>query len=149
MELELHPLELRYAGIRKRAPVAERALVGSLDEIGQQRPIIAVGEAERFILIDGYKRVRSLKRLARDTLRATEWQLPEVEALLLERRMRCASEDAFDQAWLLGELRICTRGARAAPRAGLAAAVAQSRTHGSRAGRGVQQSGRGESVQSF
>ena len=35
------------------------------------------------------------------------------------------------------------------PRAGLAAAAAQSRTHGSRAGRGAQQSGRGESVQPF
>jgi hypothetical protein len=27
VELELHQLELRYEGIRKRAPVAERALV--------------------------------------------------------------------------------------------------------------------------
>jgi ParB family transcriptional regulator, chromosome partitioning protein len=105
VQLELHQLELRYEGIRKRAAVAERALVGSLAEIGQQLPIIVVSEAERFILIDGYKRVRALKRLARDTVRATGWQLPEVEALLLERRMRCASEDAFDQAWLLAELR--------------------------------------------
>jgi hypothetical protein len=30
-----------------------------------------VGEAERFILIDGYKRVRALKRLAHDTVRAS------------------------------------------------------------------------------
>jgi ParB family chromosome partitioning protein len=105
VQLELHQLELRYEGIRKRAPVAERQLVGSLAEIGQQLPIIVVSEAERFIVIDGYKRVRALKRLARDTVRATGWQLPEVEALLLERRMRCASEDAFDQAWLLAELR--------------------------------------------
>jgi len=105
VELELHQLELRYEGIRKRAPVAERALVGSLAEIGQQLPVIVVGEAERFILIDGYKRVRALKRLAHDTVRASGWQMPEVEALLLERRMRCVSEDAFDQAWLLAELR--------------------------------------------
>jgi ParB-like chromosome segregation protein Spo0J len=66
VELELHQLELRYEGIRKRAPVAERQLVGSLAEIGQQLPIIVVGEAERFILIDGYKRVRALKRLAHE-----------------------------------------------------------------------------------
>jgi ParB family chromosome partitioning protein len=105
VQLELHQLELRYEGIRKRAPVAERALVGSLAEIGQQLPVIVVGEAARFILIDGYKRVRALKRLARDTVRTSGWQMPEVEALLLERRMRCAREDAFDQAWLLAELR--------------------------------------------
>lgn len=105
MELELHQLELRYERIRKRAPVAERQLVGSMAEIGQQLPVIVVDETDRFILIDGYKRVRALKRLARDTVRACGWQMPEVEALLLERRMRCASEDAFDQAWLLAELR--------------------------------------------
>lgn len=104
MELELHQLELRYEALRKRAPVAERQLLGSLAEIGQQLPIVVVSEAQRFILIDGYKRVRALKRLAHDTVRATGWQMPEVEALLLERRMRCASEDAFDQAWLLAEL---------------------------------------------
>lgn len=105
MELELHQLELRYERIRKRAPLAERRLVGSLAEIGQQLPVIVLSEAARFILIDGYKRVRALKRLAHDTVRATAWQMPEVEALLMERRLRCASEDAFDQAWLLAELR--------------------------------------------
>lgn len=105
MELELHQLELRYTGLRKRAPAAERVLLGSLAEIGQQLPIVVVGEESHFILIDGYKRVRALKRWSRDTVRATAWQLSEVEALLLERRMRCASEDAFDQAWLLSELR--------------------------------------------
>jgi len=105
VELELHQLELRYEALRKRAPVAERQLLGSLAEIGQQLPIVVVGEAQRFVVIDGYKRVRALKRLARDTVRATGWQMPEVEALLLERSMRCASEDAFDQGWLLAELR--------------------------------------------
>jgi ParB family chromosome partitioning protein len=104
VELELHQLELRYEALRKRAPAAERQLLGSLVEIGQQLPIVVVSEAERFILIDGYKRVRALKRLGRDTVRATGWQISELEALLLERGMRCASEDAFDQAWLLAQL---------------------------------------------
>ena len=104
MELELHQLELRYQALRKRAPVAERALLGSLAEHGQQLPNVVVSETTRFVVIDGYKRVRALKCLARDTVRATVWQLPELEALLLERRLRCASEDALDQAWLLAEL---------------------------------------------
>jgi ParB/RepB/Spo0J family partition protein len=104
VELELHQLELRYAALRKRAPLAERALLGSLAEHGQQLPIVVVGEQARFIVIDGYKRVRALKRLARDTVRATAWQMPELEALLLERRLRSRSEDALDQAWLLAEL---------------------------------------------
>jgi ParB-like chromosome segregation protein Spo0J len=104
MELELHQLELRYEGLRKRHPAQERQLLASLAEIGQQLPIVVVGEAARFVVIDGYKRVRALRRLARDTVRGTRWEMPEVEALLLERRLRCASEDALDQAWLMAEL---------------------------------------------
>jgi hypothetical protein len=48
--------------------------------------------------------VRALRRLARDVVLATCWELEEVEALLLERGLRRGSEDALDQAWLLAEL---------------------------------------------
>ena len=80
MELELHQLELRYANVRKRHPAQERALLSSLAEIGQQLPIVVIEEtsaqavaplqaaaslpASRYVEIDGYKRVRALKRLA-------------------------------------------------------------------------------------
>lgn len=104
MEVELHQLVLRYERLRKHQPRAERALLASLVEIGQQVPVVVVSEAERFVLIDGYKRVRALRRLARDTVLATRWELEEVEALLLERGLRRGSEDALDQAWLLAEL---------------------------------------------
>jgi ParB-like chromosome segregation protein Spo0J len=104
MELELHQLELRYERLRKRAPVAERALVGSLAEHGQKLPIVVVGEAGRYVVIDGYKRLRALKRLSRDTVSAVDWAMAELDALLLERRLRASGEDALDQAWLLAEL---------------------------------------------
>ena len=104
MEVELHQLEMRYERLRKRHPRAERTLLASLAEIGQQTPVVVVSEAKRFVLIDGYKRVRALRRLARDMVLATRWELEEVEALLLERGLRRGSEDALDQAWLLAEL---------------------------------------------
>src|SRR5690606_37596583 len=44
------------------------------------------------------------KRLGRDTVRVTRWEIAEVDALLLERGLRRGSEDALDQAWLLAEL---------------------------------------------
>ena len=104
----MHQLALRYEALRKRQPAQERALLGSLAELGQQCPIVVVNEpagaVDQFVLIDGYKRVRALKRLARDTVHSTCWQMSELEALLLERSLRCASEDALDQAWLLCEL---------------------------------------------
>lgn len=105
MELELHQLRLHYERLRKRHPARERQLLSSLAEAGQQLPIVVVCEqASHYVVIDGYKRVRALKRLARDVVSGTCWELPEVEALLLERGLRGASEDALDQAWLLAEL---------------------------------------------
>jgi ParB-like chromosome segregation protein Spo0J len=104
VDLELHQLTLRFERLRKRQAREERSLLVSLSEIGQQLPVVVIQEAPSFILIDGYKRVRALKRLARDTVRATCWQVAEAEALLLERGLRRGSEDALDQAWLLAEL---------------------------------------------
>jgi ParB family chromosome partitioning protein len=107
MEIELHRLDLRYERLRSRNARQERQLVASLAEVGQQHPIVVIagGDGGRHIVVDGYKRVRALRRLAHDTVLATPWELDEVEALLLERLMRTgAVEGALQQGWLLKEL---------------------------------------------
>src|SRR3954467_15490265 len=101
MELEWHQLDLRYEGLRRRHPAHERHLLASVAELGQQTPIIVINPASPFVVIDGYKRVRALKRLGRDTVRSMQWSVSELEALLLERSLRQGSEDTLDQAWLL------------------------------------------------
>ena len=106
MDLEFHQLDLRYEGLRKKHPGKERHLLGSLSELGQLMPIIVLAEGDRYVVLDGYKRIRSLRRLKQDTVRATCWELEEAEALLLERLMRTAdSEGPLEQGWLLCELR--------------------------------------------
>ena len=108
MELEFHQLDLRYEELRVRRPVRERRLLTSLAERGQQVPIVVIAlakETNRFIIIDGYKRVRALKRLKCDTVRATVWDMNETEALILDRSLRTAEgETALEQGWLLAEL---------------------------------------------
>jgi ParB/RepB/Spo0J family partition protein len=106
VEIELHELDLRYAGLRRRDARRERALVASLAESGQQVPVVVVrGEAGPFVLVDGYKRVRALHRLHRDTVEAVLWALSELDALLLARMMRAGDGDtALEQGWLLREL---------------------------------------------
>jgi ParB family chromosome partitioning protein len=106
MEMELHQLELRYERLRRRSARKERAVLASLSEIGQQVPVVVLEvEGQQAVLLDGYKRVRALKRLGRDTVLATRWELPEPEALLLERLMRTAeAESPLEQGWLLKEL---------------------------------------------
>ncbi len=108
MELEFHQLDLRYEGLRVRRAEREHRLLAALAECGQQVPIVVVtlgGEPEHFLVIDGYKRIRALKRLGRDTVSATVWEMGEAEALVLERSLRTQEgETALEQGWLLAEL---------------------------------------------
>jgi ParB family chromosome partitioning protein len=109
VNVELHQLDLRYEKLRTHKPEAERKLVGSLAEIGQQVPVVVVhGEGpDRFVLVDGYKRVRALRRLGQDLVGATCWDLSEAEALVLDRLMRTGEgATALEQGWLLHELSV-------------------------------------------
>ena len=107
MEIELHQLDQRYAALRRRDARRERALLASLSEIGQQVPVVVVrGEGDRLVLVDGYKRVRALARLSKDTVSVIAWELREPEALLLAQVMRSAeAASALEEGWLLRELR--------------------------------------------
>jgi ParB family chromosome partitioning protein len=108
MDLEHQHLDLRYAELRRRNARRERQLLGSLSEHGQLVPVVVVPAeaAGRYVLVDGYKRVRALRTLARDTVQALVWELGAAEALLLERVMRSAEPDtAIEQGWLLCALR--------------------------------------------
>jgi ParB-like chromosome segregation protein Spo0J len=58
-----------------------------------------------FVVVDGYKRVRALRRLGRDTVAAGCWPGEEAEALIATRLMQTAEpETALEQSWLLAEL---------------------------------------------
>jgi ParB family chromosome partitioning protein len=108
MELEFGQLELRYEKLRRRSARRERQLLTSLSEHGQQLPVVVVRAelTERFVLLDGYKRVRILRRLASDTVQATLWDLEPADALLLERLMHTGEGDSpLEQGWLLVALR--------------------------------------------
>ena len=108
MDLEFHQLDLRYEKLRRRDPRRERQLIASLAEQGQTMPIIVLpaDATGRYVVVDGYKRIRAHQRLRLDTVRVTIWELEESEALLLERLMRTAErEGPLEQGWLLVELR--------------------------------------------
>jgi ParB/RepB/Spo0J family partition protein len=109
MEVELEQLDLRYEGLRVHSRERDKRLVASLSEVGQLVPIAVVSadEApEQLVVIDGYRRVRALRRLRQDLVQALRWDLREVEALLLRRSLqRGSAETSLEQAWLLSELR--------------------------------------------
>jgi ParB/RepB/Spo0J family partition protein len=108
MQLEFHQLERRWEHLRVRHPARQRRLLASLAEAGQQTPIVVVAaesQADRYIVIDGYKRIAALRQLGRDTVEATLWAMSAAEALLLDRSLRFSEhETALEQGWLLAEM---------------------------------------------
>ncbi len=104
MELEFHQMELRHADLRIEDPARRRRLLAALAEQGQQVPVVVIAESERFVLIDGYLRVGALQRLGQDTVKALEWSLSEVEALVHRHHLSSGSCSLFEQAWLLCRL---------------------------------------------
>jgi len=106
MDLEFHQLDLRYDPLRTRHLRKERQLLASLADHGQLLPVVVVAADAPFVLVDGYKRVRALQRLAHDTVRATVWAIEEAEAVVLEHVMRAADPAGpLAQGWMLDALR--------------------------------------------
>ena len=66
MELDLHRLELRFAAMRIVDAPAVQRLANSIHECGQLVECVAAGESQAasLVLIDGYRRVAALRRLA-------------------------------------------------------------------------------------
>src|SRR5271170_2172011 len=108
MQLEFHQLDRRWEHLRVREPHRQRRLLASLAEGGQQMPIVVVvsqDNRERYLVIDGHKRVAALEQLGRDTVEATVWAMSEAEAVLLSRALRFSpQESALEQGWLLAEM---------------------------------------------
>jgi hypothetical protein len=89
LDLDLHRLDLRFAGARVAEPRAVERIARSIECGGQIVPCIAVADSpvevlearERLVLIDGYRRVAALRRRAVVTvLRAMQpaQQMPQV-----------------------------------------------------------------------
>ncbi|PYL34942.1 MAG: hypothetical protein DMF35_03660 [Verrucomicrobia bacterium] len=108
MKLEFHQLDRRYEHLRVENPQRQRQLLASLAASGQQTPIIAVAvpdHPDRYLVIDGYKRIAALQQLGRDTVEAVVWPMNEVQALVLDRSLHWSEpESALEEGWLLAEL---------------------------------------------
>jgi ParB family transcriptional regulator, chromosome partitioning protein len=108
MQLEFHQLDRCWEHLRVRHPARQRRLLASLAEVGQQVPIVVVaaeGQTDRYVVIDGYKRIAALEQLGRDMVEAVVWPLSEAAAVLLDRSLRLSEhETALEVGWFLAEL---------------------------------------------
>src|SRR6185437_1977682 len=96
MQLEFHQLDRRWEHLRARHPSRQRRLLASLADVGQQTPIVVVATedpADRYVVIDGYKRIAALEQLGRDTVDAVVWPMAEAAAVLLDRSLRLSEHE--------------------------------------------------------
>lgn len=107
VETSLESLDSKYGRLSARRPVAERKLLASLGDTGQQNPVVVVPAPEtgRYIIIDGHKRVRALARLKADVAQVVIWDMGAAEALATSYRMSSqGGRNAFEEGWLVAEL---------------------------------------------
>jgi ParB-like chromosome segregation protein Spo0J len=106
VDLNLAALDDRYGRLR----VADRGrrtwMLTSIEELGQKDAISVVAEGEgRFVVIDGHARVRALRRLRRDVVKAVVLDMDPAEALAAAYRASNArGYNAIEEGWLLYEL---------------------------------------------
>ncbi len=105
-EIEIAQLHLRYAHTRIEWPQRVLTLASSIERFGQILPVIVLREeGNSFVLLDGYLRVKALKRCLRDTVMAEIWEGKQEEALVeILARANSRKWDLLEEAALLREL---------------------------------------------
>ena len=81
LDLDLHRLDLRFAGARVAEPRAVEQIAHSIESggsncplhRGRDPPVPILEGVERLILVDGYRRIAALRRVGRDTARVECW----------------------------------------------------------------------------
>ncbi len=107
MSVEHHCLRLRYAHLHAQNSRTLETLTTSIEQYGQLVPVIIVPEKEddQWVLIDGYHRVKVLKRLGKDTIEAEVWNCPIEEALMrMLRNHPTHTPGILEEALVLHEL---------------------------------------------
>ena len=105
-EIDIHLLELRYSHTRVSNDQAFRRLRTSIERYGQLVPALVVKEGDKFILIDGYLRLKTLIACGKDCIRVYFHEGAERDALIT-----CLSKsnerqwEAIEEAFIIQELR--------------------------------------------
>jgi len=104
-EMDIHLLDLRYSHTRIKNDKILVTLTNSIQAYGQIVPALVVSEQDRYILIDGYKRLAALKDCGHDciTIQIMDTEESASLFLLLAQNNECKLE-SIEQAGLIQEL---------------------------------------------
>ncbi len=104
--IDLHQIQLKYAHTRILDQKSIYKMMRSLESFGQKAPVTLVSGSGKYILIDGYTRIRALKKLGIDTVWSDILDMEEKAALLLflnrQEHKKCIP---LEQACIIQELK--------------------------------------------
>jgi len=105
-EIDIHLLELRYSHTRVNNAQTFGRLRTSIERYGQLVPALVVKERDRFILVDGYLRLKALRACGKDCIQVYVQEGLEREALIsLLGKGNERQWEAIEQAFIIQELR--------------------------------------------
>jgi ParB-like chromosome segregation protein Spo0J len=107
--LELAPEEIgeHYGRYRLHVPEAERAMARSLERYGQLSPVVVCRRNERYELIDGFKRLGAVRRVAgidRLSARLMEADERTVKAAIYGLNRAGGRTRELEEAWIIHAL---------------------------------------------
>ena len=82
VEIALSQIGQSYGRLRLVHPQADAGMVDSLRQFGQIFPIVVVALGERYELVDGFKRLRAMKQLGYERVKASVVTLGVAECLI-------------------------------------------------------------------
>lgn len=105
-KLEINRLQFSLEKLRKHPGSAYLKMADSITHYSQLTPVIAIPDSEqRWILVDGYLRVRALQKLGTDQCDSEVWECDLATALLLRlTRTREKHLEALEEANILDVL---------------------------------------------
>jgi len=105
MEIDFHLLDLRYAHTRIKNAAALAKMSNSITRYGQIVPALAVPENNKFILIDGYLRLKALKACGHDCIKLQVIEENEADSLfVMLAKNNDRQWEVIEQAALIQEL---------------------------------------------
>ena len=106
MTVEHHCVQQPYSSLRLHKRGLLDGLVTSIENHGQLMPVVVVPlSTNRWILMDGYLRLKALRRLGKDTVDIEVWACNPAQALLaLLMGHQSRAWEAIEEALLLQEL---------------------------------------------
>ena len=103
-EIDFHLLDLRYSHTRIKNDKALARMQTSVHTYGQIVPALAVPAAGKFVLIDGYLRLRALKACGRDCIKVLLMDEEPGSLLTLLAKTDDRQLETVEQATLIQEL---------------------------------------------